>query len=849
MLRRASLRYLLRHPWQFGLSILGVALGVAVVVAIDLANASAQRAFTLSAESLSGPATHQISAGAGGLPESVYQALRLQLAARTSTPIIEGRAAAINLQGRSFQILGIDPLANPGAYPYFAQAQDRHAEGDTDFAAFFTRPNTGLLLQATAERLGLRAGDAIAVRIEGKLHTITIVGLLQPRDELSRQGLDNVIVTDIATAQELLNMAGRLSRIDLVIPASQAGAALLERIKAVLPAGAQVLSANTRAQALEQMTQAFRLNLTALSLLALLIGMFLIYNSMTFSVIQRHSLIGMLRAIGVTRREIARLILSEALVVALIGTGIGIVLGILLGQSLLHLVARTINDLYFTVTVRELILSPYSLTKGMLLGIGATLVAALWPVREAVTVVPHNLLSRSAGEQRFTRRIPRAALSGAALIMLSAALLLIPTNNLLLSFAALFGIMAGFALLVPAVVWVLIHLLQRLSGNTLGWLGKMSSRAITASLSRNGVAIAALAIAISATVGVGIMIESLRNTVVQWLEQSLRADIYVSPADTEGVQQPTLDPALVGRMASLSDVKMMSIGRRTTIDTPQGSTALFAVQVPYQGFQGFQLKEGETQTAWRLFAQQAAVIISEPYAYHHDLHAGDTLTLPTTRGPHAFPIAGVFYDYGSSQGIVIVQRSTYQQFWDDEKIGSLGIYLQPGSDINKVIDQLHQLAGSEPLQIRSNRMLREASITIFDRTFAITQVLRALTIFIAFVGILGSLMALQLERAKELAVLRAIGLTPRQLWGLVGAETGLMGLIAGVLALPLGLALALILILVVNRRSFGWTMQITIDPAMLINAIAFALIAALLAGIYPSFKMARTSPALALREE
>jgi len=314
MLRRASLRYLLRHPWQFGLSILGVALGVAVVVAIDLANASAQRAFTLSAESLSGPSTHQISA-AGGLPESVYQALRLQLAARTSTPIIEGRAAAINLQGRSFQILGIDPLANPGAYPYLAQAQDRRAEGDTDFAAFFTRPNTGLLLQATAERLGLRAGDAMAVRIEGKLHTITIVGLLQPRDELSRQGLDNVIVTDIATAQELLNMAGRLSRIDLVIPVDQAGAALLERIKAVLPAGAQVLSANTRAQALEQMTQAFRLNLTALSLLALLIGMFLIYNSMTFSVIQRHSLIGMLRAIGVTRREIARLILSEALVV------------------------------------------------------------------------------------------------------------------------------------------------------------------------------------------------------------------------------------------------------------------------------------------------------------------------------------------------------------------------------------------------------------------------------------------------------------------------------------------------------------------------------------------------------
>lgn len=843
MLWRSSLRHLLRHPWQFGLSIVGVAVGVAVVVAIDLANASAQRAFQLSAESVSAPATHQIIGGSDGLPESLYQTLRLSLRVRASMPVVEAYATVNGVSGAGLQIIGND------AFAVSSRAYRTEAEGNNDYAQLLTRPGTGLMLRSTAQHLNLQPGDSIELVVDGRQCVLTLIGFLEPADAIAQQGLENAIITDIATAQELSGKPGRLSRIDLAIAADDNSKVLIERIRAILPPGAEIISVSAHADTLAQMTRAFRLNLTALSLLALLIGMFLIYNTITFSVVQRRSLLGMMRALGVTRAQIFRLVLAEAVVIAITGTLLGVLSGIALGNGLLSLVARTINDLYFVLNVSELNISMFSLAKGIALGTGATLLAALWPAREATRAPPRNSLSQSLHEEQFVCRVPRVALWGLLIIFLSAALLLLPSRNLMPSFAALFGIMAGFALLAPAAIILLIRLLQALPVSAFGLLGKMSARSIMRSLSRSVIAITALAVAISATIGVGVMVDSFRYTVVHWLENSLRADIFISPISVENSGQATLDPVLVRRLSSLPEVAMVSLGRRIYIDAPEGRTEVFVLQTPYEGFLGFQLKEGNSESAWQAFQHGQAILVSEPYAYHRRLGVGDALALRTDAGRRTFRIAGVFYDYGSSQGVVLMSRRTYEQFWRDERIGSLGIYLKPGNDIAAAMTQLREVSAGQQVSIRSNRALREAALEIFDRSFVITNVLRSLTLLIAFIGVLSALMALQLERARELAILRATGLTPRELWGLVSMETGLMGLIAGLLALPLGLILAYILIVVINRRSFGWTMQITIDPGILLQALLLALIAALLAGVYPASKMARTAPALALREE
>lgn len=846
-LYRASLRHLARHPWQTGLSILGIALGVAVVVSIDLANASARRAFVLSAEGVTGRATHQIVGGPGGLDERIYVRLRVDAGVHPAAPVVEGYVAAADFPGRTLHLLGIDPLTEGPFRPYL----QRGGGSLSDLSALLTQPASGLLSGDTAQALGLAPGATMTVRISGARHTVRLVGLILPHDSTSRLALESLLVTDIATAQELLGLAGRLSRIDLIVPDGSPGERLLARIRAVLPPAAEVIRASARSEFVEQLTRAFSVNLTALSLLALIVGMFLIYNTMTFSVVQRRASIGMLRALGVTRREIFTLLLAEVALVGSIATVAGLLLGIVLGRGLLRLVTQTINDLYFVLGVHELAVAPLVLLKGAALGLGATLVAAVVPALEATTASPGVVLTRATIEARLRRAVPRSVLAGVLVLVFGSGLLLVPSASLVLSYGGLFALVLGAALLTPGAAVVLVRVLQPGMGWLFGALGRMAARGVVASLSRTAVAIAALMVSIAATVGVGLMVGSFRQTVVRWLETSLVADVYVSSPSFVGSRaDSTLDPAVVTRLVSAPGVLGVGTYRSVRVQSPLGPTRLVALHIEPRSYGRFRFLEGAPDVIWPAFQAGGAAIVSEPYAYRHRLRLGSRLQLRTDRGEWEFPVVGVFSDYGSDQGVVMLSRRTYETFWDDRGISSLGLSATPGTDVGALAGELARLAGpDQELVIRPNRVLRESSLAIFDRTFAITGVLRLLATVVAFIGVLSALMALQIERARELGVLRALGLTPRQVWGVVTSQTGLMGLIAGLVAIPVGIAVALVLIFVINRRSFGWTLEVAISPSLLLQAVGLALIAAILAGVYPALRMARTSPAQALREE
>ena len=363
VLWRSSLRYLLRHPWQAGLSVLGIALGVAVVVAVALASESARRAFELSTEAAAGRATHEITAYPTGVTDALYRRLRVDLGLRDVAPVVDGYVRTGSTGGRTLRLLGLDPFAEGPFRPYLGDV------AGADPRVLLTVPGAVIMLASEASELGLRPGRTFDVYVRGRPHRLLLAGTLNPADELSRQALQDLLVTDIASAQEVVGTPGRLSRIDVRAAEGRAGAELLRTIRSALPAGAELASTRARAGATEQMTRAFELNLRALSLLALIFGMFLIYNSVTFSVVQRRSLIGMLRAIGVTRREVFALITGEAAVIGALGTGAGLALGSLLGGGLVRLVTRTINDLYFVVSVRGVSLSLGLLTVAGVIGV------------------------------------------------------------------------------------------------------------------------------------------------------------------------------------------------------------------------------------------------------------------------------------------------------------------------------------------------------------------------------------------------------------------------------------------------------------------------------------------------
>ena len=843
LLNRSSFRYLLQHPWLMGLSVLGVALGVAVVVAIDLANVSAERAFELSAQTVAGKATHQIVGAAGDLDDDVYRRVRIDASYRTSAPVVSGYAT-LERSDRTFQLLGVDPFAEGPFRPYVGEPSE------LDLNTFVGQRRTALVAAPTAEELGLAVGDTLRLRLEGVEEQLRLVGLMQPDNERSRRAMESLIVVDIATAQNLLDLRGQLSRIDLILPDGEQGDRVRERIQQVLPEGARIQRSEARTETVEQMTRAFNLNLTALSLLALVVGAFLIYNTMTFSVVQRRPLIGRLRALGVTRREIFRLVLGEAALIGVVGTGIGILLGIVLATGLVQLITQTINDLYFVLTVRELTISPFTLAKGALLGLGTTLGAALAPAREATQAPVSVVLQRSATEASTRKMIPRLALGGVVLGGLGAALLMIPSRSIIISYSALLGIIIAAALLTPAAIVAGARVLRPLLGRVVGVIGRMATRGVVTALSRTSVAIAALMIAIAATVGVGIMVDSFRGTVESWLNYSLQADVYVQPPSLVFRRSTsTLEPALVDTLTSTAGVGATYSVRRVDVQAEVGPTELVAIDPGPNTPDVYRFKSGDPEAIWPRFRSEDMAIVSEPYAYRYGLSVGDSLRLQTDRGERSFPIRGIFYDYASDLGVAVMSRTSYDRYYDDPGVSGIAVDAAEGQDVDALIDRLRaRTQGMQEVFIRSNVGLREASLRIFDRTFTITAVLRLLAIIVAFIGVLSALMALQLERSRELAVLRANGMTPGQLGEYVTLQTGVMGLLAGLLAIPLGYALAYVLIFVINKRSFGWTLQLEVAPEILLQAVAIGLVAAVLAGLYPAWSMSQANPADALRE-
>jgi len=823
------LRHLARHPWQLGLSVLGIALGVAVVLAVDLANASARLSFLQSMEQVAGRATHRIVGGPQGIPESVYTTLRVQQGLRDIAPMVTGNVTLPKQPGQLFQVLGVDPFAEAPFRGYL----DSVSSTGVDLGDFMTTPGAALLPRQLGRLVEVLAGKQ-SMRLRA-------VGWLEG------SALDRLIITDISTAQRLFGKPGRLDYIDLIIPETAAGKRLQEQLQQILPANLQLERTATRTQATVELSAAFSLNLTAMSLLALVVGMFLIYNTMTFAVVQRRALLGMLRTLGVSRREILTVVLGEALLLGVVGTALGVVLGIWLGSGLVQLVTRTVNDLYYAVNVQDYFIAPSSLLKVTALGLLATVAAAWLPAREAASAAPGTVLSRAYLEARWQAALPRLTLVGLALLACGGTVLWLSTG-LVAGFAGLFLIILGCALLTPAVLVVLAWFNQRLWRSL---LARMATRDVTRHLSRTGIAVAALMIAFASTVGVGVMVDSFRSGVQLWITDLVNADLYIAPFALEsGDSTQTLRPEIIDRLRVTPGVAAISTYRRATVNLDGRPVLLIATELAPAAQSGYRLVDGEPETAWQAFKSAQGVLISEPLAYRQDLKVGAQISLPTANGSQDFPIAGVFLDYGSEHGRILLSRQLYQRFWDDQAFSTAAVYVAPDTDPDELRQRLEQRVG--PLQeliLRSNRDIQDFTLAVFDRTFTVTNVLRLLAIVVAFVGVVSALMALQLERAREFAMLRATGMTVNEVGWLVSLQTAFMGFAAGVLASPVGLLLAGVLIFVINRRAFGWTLPFQVDPWILLQAVGLAVFAALLAGAYPIWRMARTAPAQALRTE
>jgi putative ABC transport system permease protein len=824
---------------QLLLAILGVALGVAVFVGVELANDSARRAFAESQAQLAGQATHQLVGIGEEIPSELYRELRTAHGAIAAAPIVETRARVAGTEGRSFALLGIDPLEEIEFRSYSGFS----IEGQSDTARLIAEPRSLLVPSSLAAELGLDIGSVLDLVIERRAPvTMSVIGIFGGQG-VDATGINLPLLADIATVQELRGRDS-ITRIDLRLTPAEAEA--LERID--LP-GVTLVPSLSRSLVFNELSRAFRVNLTALSLLALLVGVFLIYATISFAVLQRRKVFGIYRALGVRRSQLLLSILAEAFALGSVATLLGIALGYGLSQALVELVLRTIGDLYFSTAVRAAAPSPGLYAEGLAVGIGTSLLAASLPALEAARAPPRTAMSRAALE-RTASRISR--LGGALAIPILAAGVLtlsLAPRSLIGAFAGLFLVILAAALAIPLCAALLLRLAEPILDAGFGVPGSLAARGVTASLSRTGVATAALAVAVATVIGVGLMIASFRGSVERWLDSTLLGDFYAEVEDwAVSADDPFADTDLAS-IAAIPGVRGLSLLQFTRLPTEAGEINVRAILPGPDGW-GLTMTDSVGPDALDRLAAGTGIFVSEAMAYRRVLSVGDELALPTQEGVHSFSVLGIYREYNTDGGGILLPMREYQAYWPDRDLEGLGIYVEHSADLAATRAAVEMQLDRRPgAVLRSTRSIRDRSLEIFDRTFQITEVLRILAGAVAFLGLLSALLAIELDRGKEIAILRALGFTPRQIGTLSLTQTVLLGTVAGLLAMPLGIAMAGLLVKVINQRSFGWGMDLALQFGPLALGMALAVAAAFLAGIYPALRLSRHSVVARLREE
>ena len=856
----------LQRPFRTLLSIAGVALGVLASVAIGTANIQVLRSFEQAVTTVAGPATLEIAGHDLGVDESVITTVRAVEGVVSAAPVIE--EAVVVAQGKQrgqvLQILGLDLLAEVGTRGF------QLSQADTEMALeALLDPDTVYLGRQVAADWNLEVGSVVEVTAGGRLVRLRVVGLIH--NEAARSSLwDRLAVMDIAAAQLLFQSIGRLDRIELVTTSARPLDDIIASVRAVLPPHLVVQRPAQRTKQVENMVRAFQLNLTVLSWVGLLVGMFLIYNTMAFAVAQRRREIGIYRALGMTERRVAGLFLVEAGLLGLLGGLFGGLGGVWLARSLLSLVSRTISDLYAPVASSGLILSMDMLAfvavgKGVLLGTVVSMVGALGPSVEAGRTVTVRALA--PGDYESTHQL-KAGLFGwisLALLMLAGVCSLMgPVGGLplfgYLSTVCLFG---ALSCLAPLCIRALGLRRPRQESKTMvlgGSLRIIAADQAARHPGRNAVTVSALMVGLSIMIGVAVMVRSFRDTVEVWVNETVMADLIVAPQSwLQGKQAGHASRVLPGTwrapLSAIDGVAAVDTYRDVHVEVEGQPVALVSRDLRLHAQRSrYLMVHGESAAVLLRASQTGGVLLSEVLANRLRLREGSTVSITTPAGPVAVSVEGVFYDYATDGGKMVMDRSWYERQWHDDRVTVFPVYLAAGADAEQVRQAIvMQVAGLDgatvpPLVIR-NHELRKEILEIFDRTFVLTYVLEAIAVLVAVLGIINTLVTAVLERRREFATLRAIGAGTRQVERLVLWEAAYLGLIGAVLGVVGGLLLALLLIHVINKQSFGWTIQMTVPGGVILQAVGLALAAALVAGYWPARWAARQPVVEGLREE
>ncbi len=832
-----------RHRLEAVLCLVGVAVGVAVTVAVDSAVAACVQSFGGAVDALAERSTHAVFAEAGGITDQQYIGLLRRKLDVPLAPVIDRRV--LLTEGKTpdgdvtARLIGVDPFAerNLRAFTAVQTELDEPAR-----RKFFTEPGSVLLVKRLADRLHLRAGDDLPLTVGSRRTVAHVVGVVTPAG-VAGAALEDVIVADLATAQELTDTVGTIDRIDTALKTPAEVAAL----SAALPPGLVLRSTQQQASALGQLIQAYRLNLNALSLMAAFVAVFIVYNSMLVSVQQRATSLGVLRCLGASRPQLGGVYLAEALLYAGLGGVGGVLGGWALARVLVGFVATTINDLYAAVRPAPVALDGMMWAKGLAVAVGSCAVGAAVPLIRASRTPPVNQF-RSSEQARGAGRTSALLLVVGVLLLASAyGVYRLPGESPVAGFAIAFLVAVGFAVACP---WVTLAGCRAVSAvaRPLQLLPvQVASAGVARSLGITGVAVAATMLAMSMNIGIRTMVSSFRTSLDGWMDRRFAADVFVAPELLVNHKtDATLDPGVEAWVAAQPAVEYVTEYR--TIDTPVGGKSTLLVGTDVDRVLRTLPMKAVAGTA--PFDAATDALVSEPLAGRLHCRAGQTITVDSPTGPHPFRVFGIFYDFGTERGQLMLDRRTFAADWRDDRVNALHVGLKPGTDRNAVSHAwFAHLRPLYPVTVDSYDGVKHQAMTVFDRTFQVTVVLTWLGGGVAFCGLAGALLALALARVRDYSLLAAVGMTGRQLGAWVATQGLLIAAASAVVAPVAGTVLAYVLSYVIQYRSFGWSIPTGPQPRFWAQNAVLATAAAAVAAVYPILRLRRTPPAAGLRVE
>jgi putative ABC transport system permease protein len=831
-----------RAPSLYGLTVAGVALGVAAVLTIQILNRNALAAFAGSVQAVSGDADLSVLGRGPTFPDSLYPAVLGTPGVAAAWALYRTDLAVAGEDAFFLDAVGVDLFA-PVAVPFVGETPD---SPEASLAEALARPGWTAISPELARALSLAVGDTLAVS-SGSRRVVLTVGALVDFRRLTPLAGTRLIVLDLAQAQHLLGAADRLTQVDLRAADGTDLDALAARLRARLGPAVEIVTPEQRQQEAEGLLSAFRLNLTALSFISLFVGVFLVYSAVQASLVRRRAEFGLLRSLGATSSQVLGLIAAEVALLGALGTAIGLPLGYWTARANVEVVSATLTNLYLLQEIEALHLPPGLYVLAAAIGIGGALAGALLPALDMSRRDTKTLLAAFTLHEQLRSRALPLFLAGLTVLAATAAWYRLGGHRWRpAGFALAVALLVALPLLTPFVVRRLAAV-PRVRDFGLAY----GLRSLGVRLQTTAFATAGLGVAVSMLVGITLMIGSFRETLALWVDSSLRADVYVTTPSWRGRgEDAVLDSALVRALGALPGVRAVDRLRGFPARSGERRVALAGVEmgIPF-GESRFPLLSGDRDAALAAVHHDGAVLISEPLARKAGLRTGDALPLETPRGERPFPIAGIYYDYSSESGTVILNIATLAEAFGEGPVNSIALYLEPDRDAEAVVGEIRARFPDAPLLLRSNRALRADVFTVFEQTFAITRILQAMALLIAVCGITLTLLVLARERLSELALYRALGAHPRQIAGLFlveGTGIGVLGLVLGLVG---GALLASILVFVINRAYFGWTIQVAVPGATLASQAATILLAAALASLYPALRASRTTAAELSRDD